>query len=159
MLAKVDILLKKHSLGTEEDYIAPIAIAKEAYELSKRIFGEKAFQSNQALLLYAMTLTKIPAKEAESAKLFTKAEQQFEQIASQVQPSKNSNILFNIILHYGLMLNDFCTTVDSQKRLELLQKLKSASKVNNSNKLTKKSLVCIQEIFITEDPATLLTSF
>jgi len=43
MLAKVDILLKKHSLGTEEDYLLPIAIAKEAYELSKRIFGEKAF--------------------------------------------------------------------------------------------------------------------
>ena len=74
MLAKVDILLKKHTFGTEEDFAEPIATAKDAYDLSKRLYGEKAFQSNQALLLYAMTLTKIPAREAESSKLFAKAE-------------------------------------------------------------------------------------
>ncbi len=46
MLAKVDILLKKFTLGNEEDFVEPVEIAKKAYEMSKRLYGEKSFPSN-----------------------------------------------------------------------------------------------------------------
>ncbi len=57
------------------------------------------------------------------------------------------------------MLNDFCTTVDVQKRQDLLKKLSEAANVNKNAKLVKRSLISIQEIFISEDPASLLTTY
>ena len=45
-LTKVEILLKKLTTGTEDEYIEPILIAKEATDLAKRIFGEKTFITN-----------------------------------------------------------------------------------------------------------------
>ena len=57
------------------------------------------------------------------------------------------------------MLNDFCSTVDVTKRQDLLKKLSEAANINNNAKLVKRALISIQEIFISEDPASLLTAY
>lgn len=40
LTAKVEILLKKLRLGTEEEYEQVIAIAKSAMDMAKRIYGD-----------------------------------------------------------------------------------------------------------------------
>ena len=70
-------MLKKLRLGDESAFEEPIRVAKQAYDLAKSIFGERTFITNQALLSYAMTLTKVKSRESEATKLFEKAEKQF----------------------------------------------------------------------------------
>jgi hypothetical protein len=59
-LTKVEILLKKYRFGTPEELQEPIKIAKQAFALAKKIYGEKALVTNQTMLNYAMALTKNP---------------------------------------------------------------------------------------------------
>ena len=80
-----------------------------------------------------MTMTKVKSKEAESSALFAKAEGNFQTIADQVSNQENCNLMFNMLLHYNFMLNDFSTTIEGDKRqkhLEQLQTLQKASKHN-----------------------------
>lgn len=65
-LAKVEILLKKLKLGNEEDFKEPIEIASAAKDLAMKIFGERTLLTNQTMLTYAMTLTKIETMQEES---------------------------------------------------------------------------------------------
>ena len=80
-----------------------------------------------------MTLTKIKSREAEATKLFEKAEKQFEVINNEILAKDNGNLMFNMLLHYNFMLNDFSTTVDVAKREMLVQKLKEQVKLNSHN--------------------------
>ena len=52
-------MLKKLRNGTENDFQEPIETANAAKELAKSIFGNKTFMTNQTMLTYAMTLTKV----------------------------------------------------------------------------------------------------
>ena len=115
-LTKVEILLKKLRLGTEEEFKEPIEIARAAKDLARKIYGEKTFITNQTMLTYAMTLTKVKGMEEESRLWFDKAEQLFEVINNEISFKEGCNLLFNMLLHYNFMLNDFSTTVDTQKR-------------------------------------------
>ena len=54
--------LKKLRMGTQEEFEQVITIAKEAMEMAKRIYGETTQITNQAVLIYAMTLTKVEAR-------------------------------------------------------------------------------------------------
>jgi len=51
--------------------------------------------------------------------------------------------MFNMILHYNFMLNDFSTTVTREQRLQLLQILKDAASVCEYNAVFKESLILI----------------
>ena len=62
-LTKVEILLKKYRVGSEEEFKSVVEIAKAAKDLALKIYGEKTFISNQTILTYAMTLTKVKGKE------------------------------------------------------------------------------------------------
>ncbi len=112
MRTKVEILLKKLRLGDEAVFEEPIKIAKQAYDLAKTIYGERTFITNSAFLSYAMTLTKVKSKEAEATTLFAKAEKQFDVISNEILAKDSGNLMFNMLLHYNFMLNDFSTTVD-----------------------------------------------
>jgi hypothetical protein len=72
-----------------------------------------------------MTLTKVKGKESESLQWFEKAEKLFEVIHNEISFKEGCNLLFNMLLHYNFMLNDFSATVDRQKRQELVEKLKN----------------------------------
>ena len=59
---KVEIYLKKLRMGTQEEFEQVVTIAKEAMEMAKRIYGEATQITNQTVLIYAMTLTKVEAR-------------------------------------------------------------------------------------------------
>ena len=59
---KVEMYLKKLRMGTQEEFEQVITIAKEAMEMAKRIYGETSQITNQTVLIYAMTLTKVEAR-------------------------------------------------------------------------------------------------
>lgn len=142
-LAKVEILLKKLKLGGEEEFKEPIIIASAAKDLAMKIFGEKTMLTNQTMLTYAMTLTKVESMQEESEKWFTRAENQFEVLNNEVPFSEACNLMFNMLLHYNFMLNDFSTTISADKRLELVENLRFWSLKGNNQTLMKKSLVLI----------------
>ena len=50
-------------MGTPEELEEPIKIANAAKDLAKTIFGMKNLTTNQTMLTYAMTLTKVKGKE------------------------------------------------------------------------------------------------
>lgn len=64
--------------------------------------------------------------------------------------------MFNMILHYNFMLNDFSTTVEREKRIYLLELLRLQVQINHNNVLFKESLILIQQVFVEEDPSVLL---
>ena len=59
---KVEMYLKKLRMGSQEEFEQVIAIAKEAMEMAKRIYGDATQITNQTVLMYAMTLTKVEAR-------------------------------------------------------------------------------------------------
>ena len=120
-----------------------IEIACKTKDLAKRIFGEKTFITNTAMLTYAMTLTKVPSMEADSRIWFDKAEKLFTVINNEISFKEGCNLLFNMLLHYNYMLNDFGSNFDSKKRTTLVQKLREQVEVGNHNVLMKKALVSI----------------
>ena len=54
-------------------------------------------------------------------------------INNEILAKDNGNLMFNMLLHYNFMLNDFSTTVDVAKREMLVQKLKEQVKLNSHN--------------------------
>ena len=64
------------------------------------------------MLTYAMTLAKVKASEEESKKWFKKAEKLFDDINNEIEFKEGCNLLFNMLLHYNFMVNDFSSTVD-----------------------------------------------
>ena len=58
----MEIYLKKLRMGTQEEFEQVVTIAKEAMEMAKRIYGEATQITNQTVLIYAMTLTKVEAR-------------------------------------------------------------------------------------------------
>ena len=64
--------------------------------------------------------------------------------------------MFNMILHYNFMLNDFSTTVEREKRLEILDMLRNQVQINQNNKLFKESLIIIQQVFVEDEPTEFL---
>ena len=90
-------------------------------DVAKKIFGEKTFITNQAMLTYAMTLTKDQSKLVESTKLFEKAERLFTVINNEISFKEGCNLMFNMLLHYNLMLNDFGTSISEEKRQSLVR--------------------------------------
>ena len=54
-----------------------------------------------------MTLTKVESREDESKALFSEAEKLFSKINNEISFKEGCNLLFNMLLHYNLMLNDF----------------------------------------------------
>ena len=85
-------------------------------ELAKKIYGEVTFITNASVLTYAMTLTKVESMEAESVAIFAKAEQMFVVINNEIAQKDKCNLMFNMVLHYNFMLNDFSTTVTTEYR-------------------------------------------
>jgi len=85
-------------------------------ELSKKIYGEVTFVTNQTVLTYAMTLTKVKSMQAQSVPLFEHAERMFDVINNEIADKEKCNLMFNMLLHYNFMLNDFSTTVETEKR-------------------------------------------
>ena len=143
-LAKVEILLKKLRASDDQaDVNEPIKIAKKAVDMAKSIFGEKTIMTNQAMLTYAMTLTRDPTKTEESREQFEKAEALFTVINNEISFREGCNLLFNMLLHYNFMLNDFSTSVDTEKRMKLVQRLKSQAEVGIRQQLKKRALVAI----------------
>ena len=112
-------------MGTEEEYMEPIKIAKAAKDFARTIFGNKTFMANQTMLTYAMTLTKVKAMEDESLEWFNKAEELFDEINDNVSFKEGCNLLFNMLLHYNFMVNDFGYSLDNHKRKELIVKLQA----------------------------------
>ena len=76
--------------------------------------------TNQTMLTYAMTLTKVKSSEIESREVFEKAEKLFVVINNEISFKEGCNLLFNMLLHYNFMVNDFSSTVDTEKRKELI---------------------------------------
>ena len=70
-------MLKKLRVGTEQEFLSVIEIAKDAMELSKRIYGDETFITNSTVLTYAMALTKVESRLPESVEPFAKAEAMF----------------------------------------------------------------------------------
>ena len=66
---------------------------------------------------------------AESRKWFSKAEKLFAVINNEISFKEGCNLLFNMLLHYNFVLNEFATTIDMQGRLDLVQKLKAQAEV------------------------------
>ena len=99
-------------MGTEEEYLETIKTAKVAKDLASAIFGNKTFMTNQTMLTYAMTLTKVKSKESESLEWFNKAEELFDEINDNVSFKEGCNLLFNMLLHYNFMVNDFGSSLD-----------------------------------------------
>lgn len=64
------------------------------------------------MLIYAMALTKDATKVKESQKMFQKAEKLFTIINNEISFREGCNLLFNMLLHYNFMLNDFTATKD-----------------------------------------------
>ena len=58
-----------------------------------------------------MALTKIESRLPESVALFAQAEEMFKTINAFIAHQEKCNLMFNMILHYNFMLNDFSTTV------------------------------------------------
>ena len=150
-LAKVEILLKKPIQSLTDD---PAKIALKAKDLAMKIYGEKTFITNQAMLTYAMTLTRKEETVQESLKQFTKAEKLFTVINNEISFKEGCNLLFNMLLHYNFMLNDFGSTFDPEKKKEMVRRLNVQVEVGNHNVLTKKALVTIQRFFIHNDKET-----
>ena len=103
-----------------------------------------------------MSLTKIEAKIPQSVDIFLQAEEMFNTINEGISNQNKSNLMFNMILHYNFMLNDFSTTVERDKRLYLLELLRYQVQVNQNNVLFKESLILIQQVFVEDDPSVLL---
>ena len=55
-----------------------------------------------------------------SVEQFEKSEAMFEVINNQVAAHDKNNLMFNMILHYNFMLNDFSSSVDPTKRQSLI---------------------------------------
>ena len=70
-----------------------------------------------------MTLTKVASRVEESRQWFGKAEKFFNVINNEISFKEGCNLLFNMLLHYNLMLNDFNTTIEPEKRTLLFEKL------------------------------------
>eukprot|EP00354_Favella_ehrenbergii_P006193 CAMPEP_0170455176 /NCGR_PEP_ID=MMETSP0123-20130129/3211_1 /TAXON_ID=182087 /ORGANISM="Favella ehrenbergii, Strain Fehren 1" /LENGTH=89 /DNA_ID=CAMNT_0010718193 /DNA_START=332 /DNA_END=601 /DNA_ORIENTATION=- len=85
--------------------------------------------TNQAMLTYAMALTRDPTKAEESRKQFEKAESLFTVINNEISFREGCNLLFNMLLHYNFMLNDFNTSVGTEKRAKLVQYLRAQSEI------------------------------
>ena len=68
-------------------------------------------------------------------------------------------MLFNMLLNYNFMLNDFGSNFDSEKKLKLVSQLQAQVEVGNHNVLTKRVLVSIQNLFTETDPYTLIGNF
>ena len=148
----MEIQTKKLRMGSEREYMESIKTAKAAKDLAGTIFGNKTFMANQTMLTYAMTLTKVKEKEEESLVWFNKAEELFDEINDNVSFKEGCNLLFNMLLHYNFMVNDFGYSLDNQKRKELINKLQAQITHGNNNQvLLKKALVSIQETFIEID--------
>ena len=110
--------MKKSRASDDSDEInEPIVLAKKAMDLAKSIFGEKTIMTNQAMLTYAMALTRDPTKTEESRVQFEKAEALFTVINNEISFREGCNLLFNMLLHYNFMTNDFNTTIDKEKRI------------------------------------------
>lgn len=62
--------------------------------------------------------------------------------SEEVSP-QSSNMMFNMILHYNFMLNDFSSSVDTTKRHSLIAKLKETLVGNKNAILTKRALISI----------------
>ena len=151
-LTKVEIILKSLRAVQEEESKEAIAVAKKAMDVAKKIFGEKTFITNQAMLTYAMTLTKDQSKLVESTKLFEKAERLFTVINNEISFKEGCNLMFNMLLHYNLMLNDFGTSISEEKRQSLVRQLQTQAEVGGKNVLIKRVLVAIKQFFVEPDP-------
>ena len=109
-LTKVEILLKQLKPGDSAS--EPTTLAKKAMDLAKAIFGEKTLMTNQAILTYAMTLTRDPDRGiSESLEQLGKAEKLFSVINNEISFREGCNLLFNMLLHYNFILNDFSLAV------------------------------------------------
>ena len=97
--------------------------------------------------------------EDESKLWFTKAEKLFTVINNEISFKEGCNLLFNMLLHYNLMLYDFSSSPDDKKRENLVRKLQTEAKVGNNQVLLKRALVSIQLFFIESDPVPLLDKF
>ena len=126
-LQKVEILLKKLKLAEEEEFLEVIEIARATKDLAIKIFGDKTLLSNDTMLTYAMTLTKVQDRLEESKKWFDRAEAQFEVINNEVPFNSSCNLMFNMLLHYNFKLNEFSTTVDFEKRNQVVERLQVQS--------------------------------
>lgn len=153
-------MLKKLRYGNEEEeavFAEVIETANAAKELAKTIFGNKTFMTNQTMLTYAMTLTKAKSRGDESREWFQKAEVLFDEINDNITFKEGCNLLFNMLLHYNFMVNDFGSSLDTDKRQQLIAKLHAQIQTGNKSQiLLKKALVCIQETFIESDPSVCL---
>ena len=106
-----------------------------------------------------MTLTKVASRVDESRQWFEKAERFFNVINNEISFKEGCNLLFNMLLHYNFMLNDFNTTIELEKRADLLEKLQRQIEVSPSQALMKRSLVAIQRVFVEPNQAALITHF
>ena len=77
LLEKVEILLKMNRLATEEVQMETVNVAKQAFEMSIRIYGKTSIIKNHTLLTYALALSKVKQKQDEGLQLFKKAEENF----------------------------------------------------------------------------------
>ena len=93
-------MLKKYRFGSKEELQEPIQIAKQAYALAKKIYGEKALVTNQTMLNYAMALTKNPDTREEGLQVLAQAEKLFSTINDEISFKEDCDLFFNMQLHY-----------------------------------------------------------
>ena len=72
-----------------------------------------------------MTLTRDPDRGiSESLEQLGKAEKLFSVINNEISFREGCNLLFNMLLHYNFILNDFSLAVQQSVRTQLVERLK-----------------------------------
>ena len=122
-LIKVELLIKKHSLSPSEMLEYPIQIAEKAYVLSRKVYGDKALVTNQIMLNYAVALTQIEKTQEQGIYILEQSLKQYSIINNEIHFKEDCDLLFNMLLHYQLMLSQ-CGIDVSEIRKKLMSSLK-----------------------------------
>ena len=102
----------------------PIQIAENALNLAKKVYGSKALVTNQIMLNYAVALTLNPTTREKGISVLEQSLKQYSTINNEIHFKEDCELLFNMQLHYLIMLNQ-CGTEVASIREQLLKSLKA----------------------------------